>query len=325
MGKTGAVLRAVAGVLLAVALATGAAAETWPARSIRWVVPYVAGGGTDITARLIGPRLGEALGQQVVIDNRPGAGGNLGTEIVVNAPPDGYTMLFGTVANSINESLYATLPFAIERDLAPVTMLAKLPNVLEVNLGLPITSVRGLIDYARAHPGALNFGSGGSGTSVHLSGELFKAMTGIQMVHVPYRGGAAALNDIIAGQIQLMFDNLPGSIEQIRAGKVRALAVTAAARSPALPDLPTIAEAGVPCYEATAWYGVFVPAKTPRDIVMRLNAEFVRALGEPELNRRLAEFGAVPTPGTPEAMAAFVHDEIAKWAKTVAFAGAKAQ
>jgi tripartite-type tricarboxylate transporter receptor subunit TctC len=313
------------GALLGLVIASGADAQTWPARSLRWIVPYVAGGGTDITARLLAPKLSEELGQQIVVDNRPGAGGNLGTEMVVNAPPDGYTMLFATVANSINESLYGNLPFAIERDLAPVTLLAKLPNVLEVNLALPITSVAELIQYARAHPGALNFGSGGTGTSVHLSGELFKAMTGVTMVHVPYRGGVAALNDIIAGQIHLMFDNLPGSIEQIRAGKVRALAVTSAVRSPALPDLPTIAEAGVAGYEASAWYGVAVPAKTPPEIIARLNGAFVRVLELPETRERIAQFGAAPSPGPPAAMAAFVHDEIAKWAKIVAFAGAKAQ
>src|SRR5258708_504029 len=299
-----------AGAVL-VLLTTGALAQTWPARSIRWVVPYVPGGGTDITARLLAPKLSDALGQQVVVDNRPGAAGNLGTELVVNAPSDGYTMLFATVANSINESLYSNLSFKIERDLAPVTLIAKLPNVLEVNLNLPITSVPALIEYAKAHPGALNFGSGGTGTSVHMAGELFKAMTGVNMVHVPYRGGAAALNDIIAGQIHLMFDNLPGSIEQIRAGKIRALAVTSAARSPALPDVPTVAEAGVAGYEASAWYGVYLPAKTPPEIVTRLNRALVGVLELPERRERIAQFGAAPPPRSPEARAAWVRDEIA--------------
>src|SRR5271154_6315916 len=238
--------RCLAAALLALVPFGAAAAEAWPTRPIHWIVPYVPGGGTDITARLLTPGLSAALGHQVVIDNRPGAAGNLGTELVASAPPDGYTILFATVANSINDSLYANLPFSIERDFAPVAMLTSLPNVLEVNLDLPIHSVGELIAYARAHPGALNFGSGGTGTSVHLSGELFKVLTGVGMVHVPYRGAAAALNDVIAGQVQLMFDNLPGSIEQIRGGRVRALAVTSAARAPALPDLPTIAEAGVP-------------------------------------------------------------------------------
>jgi tripartite-type tricarboxylate transporter receptor subunit TctC len=301
------------------------AADAWPARTIRWVVPYVPGGGTDITARLLAPKLSEGLGQQIVIDNRPGAAGNLGTELVASAPPDGYTILFATVANSINDSLYANLPFSIERDFAPVSMLTSLPNVLEVNLDLPIHSVGELIAYARAHPDALNFGSGGTGTSVHLSGELFKVLTGVSMVHVPYRGAAAALNDVIAGQVQLMFDNLPGSIEQIRGGRVRALAVTAAARSPALPDLPTIAEAGVPDYEASSWFGVMAPVKTPPEIVARLNRAFVTVLALPDIQQRLAALGSVTVGGPPEAMAAFLHAEIAKWTKIVAFSGAKAQ
>ncbi|MEJ0072061.1 MAG: tripartite tricarboxylate transporter substrate binding protein [Pseudomonadota bacterium] len=312
-------------LLPAFAIGAAQAADAWPARAIRWIVPYVPGGGTDITARVLVPKLSEGLGQQVVIDNRPGAGSNLGTELVANAPPDGYTILFATVANSINDSLYQNLPFSIERDLAPVSLLTSLPNVLEVTLGLPVHSVGELIQYGRAHPEALNFGSGGSGTSVHLSGELFKVMTGISMVHVPYRGAAAALNDVMGGQVQLMFDNLPGSIEQIRGGRVRALAVTSAMRAPALPDLPTIAEAGVPGYEASSWFGVMAPAKTPPAIVARLNREFVKALALPEIQQRLAALGSVPIGGSPEAMAVFLHDEIAKWSKVVAFSGAKAQ
>jgi tripartite-type tricarboxylate transporter receptor subunit TctC len=261
------------------------------------------------------------LGQQVVIDNRPGAAGNLGTELVVSAPPDGYTILFATVANSINESLYETLPFKLERDLASVSLLTKLPNVLEVNLDLPITDVRGLIDYARAHPGALNFGSGGTGTSVHLSGELFKALTGISMVHVPYRGAAAALADVIAGQVQLMFDNLPGSIEQIRAGRVRALAVTDSERSPALPELPTIAEAGVPGYAASAWFGVMAPANLPRERVMALNQALNQGMTRPALRERLLEMGARPAVGTPEALAAHIDAEMKRWAPIVRATG----
>jgi tripartite-type tricarboxylate transporter receptor subunit TctC len=316
-----------AAALLVLALAPfGVAADdAWPARPIHWIVPYVPGGGTDITARLLTPSLSAALGQQILVDNRPGAAGNLGTELVANAPPDGYTILFATVANAINDSLYDNLPFKIERELAPVSLLTELPNVLEINLDLPITSVGGLIDYARAHPGALNFGSGGTGTSVHLSGELFKVLTGVSMVHVPYRGAAAALKDVIGGQIQLMFDNLPGSIEQIRAGRVRALAVTSAVRAPALPDLPTIAEAGVPGYEASAWFGVMVPAKTPPAVIARLNREIVAALALPETAQRIAALGSVPAAGPPAAMAEFLHAEIAKWAKVVAFSGAKAQ
>jgi tripartite-type tricarboxylate transporter receptor subunit TctC len=322
--------RAVIGALIGLLIVAGSAdaAETWPMRPIRWIVPYVPGGGTDITARLLAPRLSEALGQQVVVDNRPGAGGNLGSEMVVNAAPDGYTILFATVANAINETLYPHYPqigFSVQRDLAPVALLTKLPNVLEVTPALPITSVGALIAYGKAHPGKLNFGSGGTGTSVHLSGELFKTLTGIDMVHVPYRGAAAALNDVIAGQVQLMFDNLPGSIEQIRAGRVRALAVTSAMRSPALPDLPTIAEAGVPGYEASAWFGVMAPARTPPEVVARLNRDINGVLALPEIAARIADLGAVPAPGSPDAMGGFIRDEVAKWAKAVIASGAKAQ
>jgi tripartite-type tricarboxylate transporter receptor subunit TctC len=227
-------------------------------------------------------------------------------------------MLFATVANAINESLYTTLPFVFERDLAPVSLLTKLPNVVDVNRDLPITSIAGLIEYARAHPGKLNFGSGGTGTSIHLSGELFKTLAHVDMVHVPYRGAAVALADVMAGQIQLLFDNLPGSIEQIRSGRVRALAVTSAMRSPAMPDLPTVAEAGVPGYEATAWFGVALPARTPPAVIARLNRAVIDVLGQPAVVQRLAALGAASVPGTPDDMAAFVHGEIAKWAKVIA-------
>jgi tripartite-type tricarboxylate transporter receptor subunit TctC len=324
-GWTRQILAALLALPMALGIGAAHGAQTWPTRAIRWIVPYVPGGGTDITARLLSPKLSELFGQQIVIDNRPGAAGNLGTEIVANAAPDGYTILFATVANSINDSLYPDLPFSIERDLAPVTLLTSLPNVLEVNNDLPIHSVAELIGYARAHPGGLNFGSGGTGTSVHLSGELFKVMTGVNMVHVPYRGAAAALTDVMAGHVQLMFDNLPGSIEQIRAGRVRALAVTSATRAPAMPDLPTIAEAGVPGYEASSWFGVMAPAKTPPEIIARLNREFLKAMALPEIQQRIAALGSVPITGSPEAMAKHLHDEIAKWRKIVAFSGAKAQ
>ena len=308
----------IAFALLAAAGPPGRAADTWPTRPVRWIVPYVAGGSTDITARLLAPGLSADLGQPVLVENRPGAAGNLGTEVVVNAAPDGHTILFATVANAINDSLYTNLPFALERDLAPVSLLTKLPNVVDVNPDLPITSIAGLIEYARAHPGKLNFGSGGTGTSIHLSGELFKTLAHVDMVHVPYRGAAVALADLMAGQIQLLFDNLPGSIEHIRSGRVRGLAVTSATRSPAMPDLPTVAEAGVPGYEATAWFGVSVPAKTPATVVARLNRAVVQVLAQPAVLQRLSALGSVPTPGTPAEMAAFVHGEIAKWAKVIA-------
>ena len=226
--------------------------------------------------------------------------------------------------NAINESLYSHLGFSLERDFAPVTLLMTMPNVLEVSNELPVHSVAELIAYANAHPGKLNYGSGGVGSTPHMAAELFKAMTGVQLVHVPYRGGGPALAALIAGQVQVMFDTLNGSIEQIKAGNTRALAITSAARSPALPDIPTIAEAGVPGYEVTVWFGLAVPARTERAIVERLNRVVVTALGRPELKRRIDEMGAVPAAGTPQEMANFMHTEIAKWAKVVQTSGAKA-
>ena len=314
------------GILLALLALTPTSgdAEDWPSRPIRWVVPFAPGGGNDIIARLMTPALYEALGQPVVVDNRPGAAGNVGSETVAHAPPDGYTWLIVATPNAINESLYSHLGFSLERDFAPISLLMTMPNVLEVSNELPVHSVAELIAYANAHPGKLNYGSGGVGSTPHMAAELFKAMTGVQLVHVPYRGGGPALAALIAGQVQVMFDTLNGSIEQIKAGNTRALAITSAARSPALPDVPTIAEAGVPGYEVTVWFGLAVPARTERAIVERLNRVVVTALGRPELKRRIDEMGAVPAAGTPQEMANFMHTEIAKWAKVVQTSGAKA-
>lgn len=302
---------------------TFAEAEDWPSRPIRWVVPFAPGGGNDIIARLMAPALYEALGQPVVVDNRPGAAGNVGSEVVAHAAPDGYTWLIVATPNAINESLYSHLGFSLERDFAPVTLLMTMPNVLEVTNELPVHSVAELIAYANAHPGKLNYGSGGIGSTPHMAAELFKAMTGVQMVHVPYRGAGPALADLMAGQVQVLFDTLNGSIEQIKAGNTRAIAITSSQRSPALADLPTIAEAGVPGYEVTAWFGLALPARTERAIIDRLNRVVVNALGRPELERRIDEMGAIPAPGTPEEMASFMHAEIAKWAKVVQVSGAK--
>jgi tripartite-type tricarboxylate transporter receptor subunit TctC len=312
------------GMLLALlALApTRGDAEDWPSRPIRWVVPFAPGGGNDIIARLMAPALYEALGQPVVIDNRPGAAGNVGSELAAHAPPDGYTWLIVATPNAINESLYSHLGFSLERDFTPVTLLMTMPNV-EVYNELPVHSVAELIAYANAHPGKLNYGSGGIGSTPHMAAELFKAVTGVQMVHVPYRGAGPALADLLAGQVQVLFDTLNGSIEQIKAGNTRAIAITSPQRSPALPDLPTIAEAGVPGYEVTAWFGLAVPARTERAIIDRLNRVVVTALGRPELQRRIDEMGAIPAPGTPEEMASFMQAEIAKWAKVVQTSGAK--
>ncbi len=310
-------------IALAGLLAMPAAAQTWPNKPIRFVVPFPPGGATDIIARAVSVEISKTLGQQVIIDNRAGAGGNIGTDIVAKSAPDGYTMLMGTVGtHGINVSLYSKLTYDAVKDFAPVTLVANVPNVLEVNPGLPVNSVKELIAYAKANPGKLNFASSGNGTSIHLSGELFKFMTGVDMVHIPYKGSAQAITDLLGGQANLMFDNLPPSLPHIKSGKLRALAVTTRTRSPALPEVPTMEEAGVPGYEASSWFGVLVPAGTPKDIVQRLNNEIVKALNTPALKSSLESQGAVPVGNTPEQFAAHINAEIAKWAKVVKASGA---
>ncbi|PWT84793.1 MAG: MFS transporter [Proteobacteria bacterium] len=315
---------AVASLLLAVASVSTSIADDYPARPIKWVVGYPAGGTTDILARLIGQYLSENLGQQVIIENRPGAGNNIGTEAVINAPPDGYTVLLVNPANGINASLYRKLNFNFIRDIAPVAGITRVPNVMEVNPDVPAKTVREFIDYAKANPGKINMASSGNGTSIHLSGEMFKMMTGLNLLHVPYRGSAPALTDLISGQVQLMFDNMPSSIEQIRAGKLRPLAVTTAQRSPALPDVPTVADT-VPGYEASAWFGMGAPKGTPPDIINKLNATINKALADPGIQARLAELGGVPMPGTPADFGRVIADETEKWAKVVNATGASVE
>ena len=305
-----------AGFLFAILAISNAAAEEYPSRPIKWIVGYPAGGTTDILARLIAQWLSEHLGQQVIIENRPGAGNNIGTEAVINAPPDGYTVLLVNPANGINTSLYKKLNFNFVRDIAPVAGLTRVPNVMEINPEIPAKSVQEFIDHAKAHPGKINMASSGNGTSVHLSGELFKMMTGVNMQHVPYRGAAPALTDLISGQVQLMFDNMPSSIEHIRAGKLRALAVTTAVRSPALPDVPTVAET-VPGYEASAWFGMGAPKGTPPEIVNKLNAQINAALADPNIQARLADLGGTVMAGTPADFGKVIVDETEKWAKVV--------
>ncbi|MBV8744620.1 MAG: tripartite tricarboxylate transporter substrate binding protein [Xanthobacteraceae bacterium] len=305
-----------AGFLFAILAISNAAAEEYPSRPIKWIVGYPAGGTTDILARLIGQWLSEHVGQQVIIENRPGAGNNIGTEAVINAPPDGYTVLLVNPANGINTSLYKKLNFNFVRDIAPVAGLTRVPNVMEINPEIPAKSVQEFIDHAKAHPGKINMASSGNGTSVHLSGELFKMMTGVNMQHVPYRGAAPALTDLISGQVQLMFDNMPSSIEHIRAGKLRALAVTTAVRSPALPDVPTVAET-VPGYEASAWFGMGAPKGTPPEIVNKLNAQINAALADPNIQARLADLGGTVMAGTPADFGKVIVDETEKWAKVV--------
>jgi len=296
-------------------------AQDYPTRPVRWVVPYPAGGSTDILARIIGQYLSEHLGQQFVIENKPGAGNNLGTEAVVNAAPDGYTLLLVNPAHGINTTLYTKLSFNFIRDIAPVAGIMRVPNVMEVNLEVPAKNVAEFIAYAKANPTKINWASSGNGTSVHLSGELFKMMTGVQLTHVPYRGSAPALTDMISGQVQVMFDNMPSSMSHIQAGKLRALAVTTAKRSPALPDVPTVGET-VPGYEASAWFGMGAPKGTPRAIIEKLNKGVNAALVDPKVKARLAELGGdTLLPGTPEDFGKVIAEETDKWAKVVKAAG----
>ena len=299
-----------------------APAQAYPTRPLRLVIGYPPGGSADITARLIGQWLSERLGQPVVIESRPDAGTNIATETVVNAPPDGYTLLLVAPANAINATLYEKLNHNFMRDIAPVAGLIRFPNVIVVNPSVPAKTVPELIAYAKANPGKLNMASSGAGSTIHVSGELFKMMTGINMVHVPYRGGAPALTDLISGQVQVMFDNVPTSLEFIRAGKLRPLAVTTAARSHVLPDLPTVADF-VPGYEASAWYGLGVPKGTPDAIIDKLNKEINAILDDPKAKARFAELGASLIGGSAAEFGQLVVDETEKWAKVVKFSGAK--
>src|SRR5436190_2228260 len=299
-----------------------ATALDYPTKPVRWIVGYAPAGATDILARLIGQRLSDRLGQQFVIENRSGAASNLATETVVNAPPDGHTLLLVNPANAINATLYDRLNFNFLRDIAPVAGFIRVPNVMEVNPGVPARTVPEFIAYAKANPGKVNMGSGGAGTSVHMSGELFKMMTGVNMVHVPYRGAAPAVMDLIAGQVQIVFDNMPGSIEHIRAGKLRPLAVTTTQRSPVLPAVPVVADF-VPGFEASAWFGMGVPKGTPAEIVDKLNSEVNAALADPKIKARLLDMGGMLIPGTPADFGKLLAEETEKWAKVVKFSGAK--
>ena len=293
-----------------------AAALDYPTRPVRWVVPYTPGGGTDITARIMAQWLSERLGQQFVIENKPGAGNNIGTETVVHSPPDGYTLLLVNPANAINATLYPKLSFNFLRDIVPVGGVMRVPNVMEVNPDVPAKTVAEFIAYAKANPGKVNWATSGNGTSVHLSGELFKLMTSVQMANIPYKGSAPALTDLIAGTVQVIFDNMPPSLPHIRSGKLRALAVTTAMRSDALPDVPTVAET-VPGYEASAFYGMGVPKGTPPEIIDKLNNEINAALADPNVKARLADLGGMLIAGSPADFGKLVAAETEKWAKVI--------
>jgi tripartite-type tricarboxylate transporter receptor subunit TctC len=315
-------LHLAAGAVVLPAVSQIARAQTYPVRPVRMVIGYPPGGSADITARLTGQWLSERLGQPVVIESRPGAATNLATEAVVRAPPDGYTLLLVAPANAINTTLYDKLNFNFLRDIAPVAGIIRFANVVVVNPSLPIKTIPDLIAYAKANPGRLNMASSGNGSTIHMSGELFKMMTGINMVHVPYRGGAPALTDLMGGQVQVMFDNIPTSAEHVKAGKLRGLAVTSTARSEVLPDLPTVADF-LPGYEASAWYGLGVPKNTPADIIEKVNNAMNAILADPKSQARFAELGASLLPGSAADFGKLLADETEKWGKVVKFSGAK--
>jgi tripartite-type tricarboxylate transporter receptor subunit TctC len=293
-----------------------ASALDYPTRPVRWIVTYPPGGGTDITARIMAQWLSERLGQQFIIENKPGAGNNIGTESAIHSPPDGYTLLLVNPANAINATLYPKLSFNFIRDSAPVAGIMRVPNVMEVNPSVPAKTVAEFIAYAKANPGKINWATSGNGTSVHLSGELFKMMTGVELTHIPYKGSAPALTDLIAGTVHVIFDNMPPSLPHIQAGKLRALAVTTATRSDALPDVPTVAET-VPGYEASAFYGMSVPKGTPPEIIDKLNKEVNAGLADPKVKARLAELGGMLVAGSPADFGKLVAAETDKWAKVI--------
>jgi len=293
-----------------------ASAQDYPTRPVKWVVGYPPGGATDIIARLLGQRLSERLGQQFVIENKPGAGNNIATESVINAEPDGYTLLFVNPANYINASLYANLKFNVVRDIAPVAAFNRVPNVMTVNNNVPAKTAAEFIAYVKANPGKVNLASSGNGTSVHLSGEMFMAMAGAKMQHVPYRGAAPAITDLLGGQVQLIFDNMPSILQHVRAGSVRALAVTGTARSPLLPDVPVLADT-IPGYEASALFGMGAPKNTPKAVIEKLNKEVNAVLAEPAIKARLLDLGGEPLIGPPEAFGAMIAAETDKWKKVI--------
>jgi tripartite-type tricarboxylate transporter receptor subunit TctC len=300
------------------------AAAQYPNKPIKMVVPFPPAGSTDISARAVAAKLGERLGQPVVIENRPGAGGNIGSDVVAKAAADGYTLLVGTVGtHAINASLYSKMPYDHVKDFAPVILLSKTPNVLVTHPSLPVATVRDVINLAKSKPGELTFASSGSGTSIHLSGEMFNAMAGTKMQHVPYKGSGPMLVDLMSGQVNMSFDNLSAAIQHIKAGKLKAIATTGSKRAPQMPDLPTISEAGLAGYDSTSWNAVYAPAGTPKEIVDRLNKELRAILESPETRKFFADAGAESGGGSPEDLAAFMRVETEKWSKAVKASGAK--
>ena len=310
---------------LALVAAMPATAEPgWPGKPVKILFGFPPASATDVIARVVGQKLQDKWGQPVIIDNRPGAGGNLGSQLAARAPADGYTIFFGTVANAISASLYSNLHYDYLKDFTPITLVATTPLVLVAPPNLPAKDVKGLIAYAKANPGKLNFGSGGVGTSNHLAGELFKSATGTDLVHVPYKGTPAAYTDLMSGKIQLMWDNIVAVTPHVKAGRLKPIAVTSAQRAPSLPDVPTMAESGLPKFEAVSWIGALVPTGTPKEIVDKIHTDLVAVLRMPEVKEQLAQSGAVVVGDTPEQFASWNHNEIAKWSKAVQLSGAKA-
>jgi tripartite-type tricarboxylate transporter receptor subunit TctC len=320
--------RAAAWALFALVAASAgvpdAIAQAYPTHTVKLVVPFPPGGPLDATGRLIAQKLTEAWGQSVVVENKPGAGGNIGADLVAKSPPDGYTILLGALStHAVNPSLYARMPYDAVKDFVPITLLAITPNVLVVNASLPVGSLKELIAYAKANPGKLSFGSGSNGSAGHLAGELFKVDTGTDIVHVPYKGGAPATQALLANDVQFMFDNLANATPQVKAGKLKAIAVTTAQRSKLAPELPTMAEAGVPGFDISTWFGLLAPAGTPKDVIAKWNAEVTKLLNSPEIRERFLALGQEPAPTTSEQFAAFINSELAKYARIVKASGAK--
>jgi len=315
---------AAAALFAAAAAASATAFAEYPTRPVKWIVPYPPGGTTDVLARLIAGWLTEKMGQTFIIENKPGGGNNIGTEMAIKSPPDGYTMLLVNPAHGINATLYTNLAFNVLNDVAPVAGLVWSPNVMEVTSSFPAKTVKEFIDYCKKNPGKINWASSGTGTSVHMSGEMFKMMTGCDMLHIPYKGAGPALIDLISGKVDVMFDNLPSSIAHIKGGKLRALAVTTTYQEPSLPGIPTVAET-VPGYEAVAWFGIGMPKGSPREAIDKVNAEVNRALADPGMQKKLADLGGKPMPGTPEDFGREMAKQTAIWEKVVKASGAKAE
>jgi tripartite-type tricarboxylate transporter receptor subunit TctC len=301
-----------------------ARAQAYPTKTVRMVIPFPPGGSLDITGRLIAQKLTEMWGQPVVVENKPGAGGNIGADFVAKSPPDGYTILMGALStHAVNPSLYKTMPYDATKDFAPITLIAITPNVLVVNASSPVNNVKEFIAYTKANPGKLSFGSGSNGSAGHLAGELYKVETGTDAVHIPFKGGAPATQALLAGDTQFMFDNLANAMAQVKAGKLKALAVTTGQRSKLVPDLPTMAEAGLPGFDISTWYGFFAPAGTPPAVVARWNADVTKILNSPEVRDKIMADGAEPAPDTPEQFSQFIAKELAKYARIVKASGAK--